>query len=164
MGNLPDLDAFDHRQIVCGRCMSHSISEIVRQLGISRSTVSRVYREYMDDELKTNDRANCKWQLALTVRGTRRLRRIARSQRSQALAQITSQLNDGSSGIVANELCNTLFTACVSAAIEPLLNARHRTARLTWAREHRDWSVEDWTRLAWSDESRFSDYLTPTGG
>ncbi|GFX12152.1 transposable element Tcb2 transposase [Trichonephila clavipes] len=37
----------------------------------------------------------------------------------------------------------------------PLLNARHRTTRLAWAREPRDWSVEDWKRVAWSDESRF---------
>ncbi|GFV70626.1 transposable element Tcb2 transposase [Trichonephila clavipes] len=36
-----------------------------------------------------------------------------------------------------------------------LLNARHRTARLACAREHRDWSVEDWKRVAWSDESQF---------
>ncbi|GFV58510.1 HTH_Tnp_Tc3_2 domain-containing protein [Trichonephila clavipes] len=37
----------------------------------------------------------------------------------------------------------------------PLLNARLRAARLAWAREHRDWSVEDWKRVAWSDESQF---------
>ncbi|GFW99816.1 transposable element Tc1 transposase [Trichonephila clavipes] len=37
----------------------------------------------------------------------------------------------------------------------PLLNARHRDARLVWAREHRDWSVDDWERVAWGDESRF---------
>ncbi|GBN27845.1 hypothetical protein AVEN_222637-1 [Araneus ventricosus] len=37
----------------------------------------------------------------------------------------------------------------------PLLNARHRAARLAWAREHREWSLEDWKRIAWSDESRF---------
>ncbi|GFV37735.1 uncharacterized protein TNCV_1001731 [Trichonephila clavipes] len=37
----------------------------------------------------------------------------------------------------------------------PLLNVCHRTARLAWAREHRDWIVEDWKRVAWSDESRF---------
>ncbi|GFT31492.1 uncharacterized protein TNCV_608981 [Trichonephila clavipes] len=36
-----------------------------------------------------------------------------------------------------------------------LLNARHPAACLAWAREHRDWSVEDWKRVAWSDESRF---------
>ncbi|GFU55141.1 uncharacterized protein TNCV_426461 [Trichonephila clavipes] len=38
----------------------------------------------------------------------------------------------------------------------PLLNARHRTARLVWAREHRDWSVDDWKRgVVCSDESGF---------
>ncbi|GFS73295.1 hypothetical protein TNCV_4711781 [Trichonephila clavipes] len=35
MGKLPDLDAFDSRQIVGARRRSHSISEIVRQLGFS---------------------------------------------------------------------------------------------------------------------------------
>ncbi|GFX36382.1 transposable element Tc1 transposase [Trichonephila clavipes] len=37
----------------------------------------------------------------------------------------------------------------------PLLNARHRVARLAWARVNRDWSVEDWKRVVWRDESRF---------
>ncbi|GFT86590.1 transposable element Tc1 transposase [Trichonephila clavipes] len=59
----------------------------------------------MDDEQKTSEQTNCKGQLALTVRGERRLRRIA--------------------------------------------------ARLAWAREHRDWSVEFWKRVAGSNESRF---------
>ncbi|GFS80838.1 transposable element Tc1 transposase [Trichonephila clavipes] len=36
----------------------------------------------------------------------------------------------------------------------PLLNASHRTSRLAWAREHRDCSVEDWKRVAWSDDLR----------
>ncbi|GFU47886.1 hypothetical protein TNCV_4966991 [Trichonephila clavipes] len=35
------------------------------------------------------------------------------------------------------------------------LNGRHRAARFAWTREHRDWSVEDWKRVTWSDESRF---------
>ncbi|GFS73287.1 uncharacterized protein TNCV_4711711 [Trichonephila clavipes] len=34
----------------------------------------------------------------------------------------------------------------------PLLTARHRAAR---RKEHRDWSVEDWKRVGWSDKSRF---------
>ncbi len=52
MGKLPDLDAFDRGQIVGERRMGHSISEIVRELGFSRSTVSRVYQEYMDGRKK----------------------------------------------------------------------------------------------------------------
>ncbi|GFW46464.1 HTH_Tnp_Tc3_2 domain-containing protein [Trichonephila clavipes] len=44
-----------------------------------------------------SDRANCKGQFVLTVRGERLLRLIVSSQRSQTLAQITTQLNDGAS-------------------------------------------------------------------
>ncbi|GBM16915.1 Transposable element Tc1 transposase [Araneus ventricosus] len=37
----------------------------------------------------------------------------------------------------------------------PLLTKRHRQLRLQWAREHRDWTMDEWKRVAWSDESRF---------
>ncbi|GFV59900.1 uncharacterized protein TNCV_3960151 [Trichonephila clavipes] len=83
MGNLPKLDAFDRGQIVGARRMGHLISEIVRQLGFSRLTVSKVYQKYMDSGQKSSDWANCKGQLVLIVRGDRQLRRIVRSQQSQ---------------------------------------------------------------------------------
>ncbi|GBN79947.1 hypothetical protein AVEN_97729-1 [Araneus ventricosus] len=37
----------------------------------------------------------------------------------------------------------------------PLLTKRHRQLRLQWAQEHRDWTMDEWKRAAWSDESRF---------
>ncbi|GFV49600.1 transposable element Tc1 transposase [Trichonephila clavipes] len=37
----------------------------------------------------------------------------------------------------------------------PLINARHWVVRLAWLRQHRDRNVENWKRVAWSDESRF---------
>ncbi|GFV40787.1 uncharacterized protein TNCV_60201 [Trichonephila clavipes] len=83
------IDAFN-RGIVGARYMDPSISEIDRQLGFSKSTVSRLYQETMDGGQKTSDRANCKGQLALKVRGGRRLRRIVRSHQSQTLTQITT--------------------------------------------------------------------------
>ncbi|GFT17513.1 HTH_Tnp_Tc3_2 domain-containing protein [Trichonephila clavipes] len=164
MGKLSDLNAFDHKQIICARRTVHSIFEIARQLGFQRLTVSRVYQEYMDDgqkktNKKTSDWANCKGQLVLTVRGERWSRSIVRSQQSQTLAYITTQLNDDASRTVSKRtvqrsLHSMGFGSRRPAGI-PLLSARHRVARLIWAREHRDWSVEDWKRVAWSDESRF---------
>ncbi|GFV64349.1 HTH_Tnp_Tc3_2 domain-containing protein [Trichonephila clavipes] len=94
MGKLPNLDVFSSGQIVGARCMGHSICKIVTQLRFSRSNLLRVYQEYMNDGRKTNDRANCKGQLALTVGDERWLKRIVRCQRRQTLAQITTQLND----------------------------------------------------------------------
>ncbi|GFW00869.1 transposase domain containing protein [Trichonephila clavipes] len=37
----------------------------------------------------------------------------------------------------------------------PLLTKPHRQLRLRWAWEHRDWSMDQWKRVAWSDVSRF---------
>ncbi|GFX14363.1 uncharacterized protein TNCV_1768571 [Trichonephila clavipes] len=73
-------DASDRGQIMSARGMGHSISEIVRQLGFSRSAVSRKYQKYMDGGQKTSDKVNCKGQLVLTELGERQLRRIVRSQ------------------------------------------------------------------------------------
>ncbi|GFW73547.1 uncharacterized protein TNCV_4327041 [Trichonephila clavipes] len=121
MGKLPDLHAFDIPQIAGARRKGHSISEIARQLGFSRSTVSRVYKDYMDGEQQTSDRENCKEQLALIVWGKRWLNRIVRSPRSQKLAEITTRLNDGASRTVdcaVNGLCNSRFNVWVSGSVE----------------------------------------------
>ncbi|GFU56760.1 transposable element Tcb2 transposase [Trichonephila clavipes] len=67
MSKLPDLDAFDRGQIVGARHMGRSISKIVSQLGLSRSTMSRVNQENMDGGLKTSNWANCKRQIALIM-------------------------------------------------------------------------------------------------
>ncbi|GBO00583.1 Transposable element Tc1 transposase [Araneus ventricosus] len=37
----------------------------------------------------------------------------------------------------------------------PLLTKHHRQLRLQWTREHRDWTMHECKRVAWSDESRF---------
>nr|CAH7760933.1 unnamed protein product [Callosobruchus chinensis] len=37
----------------------------------------------------------------------------------------------------------------------PLLTARHRTARLQWARAHQDWLLPQWRNVLFSDDSRF---------
>nr|CAH7729519.1 unnamed protein product [Callosobruchus chinensis] len=37
----------------------------------------------------------------------------------------------------------------------PLLTARHRTARLQWARAHQGWLLPQWRKVLFSDESRF---------
>ncbi|GFU58178.1 HTH_Tnp_Tc3_2 domain-containing protein [Trichonephila clavipes] len=73
---------------------------------------------------------------------------IVRHQRSQTLAQITTQLNDGASCTVSkltaqSSLHRMGFGSRRPTRI-PLLSARHRAELLAWAREHSDWSVEDW--------------------
>ncbi|GBN97761.1 hypothetical protein AVEN_225137-1 [Araneus ventricosus] len=108
---------------------------------------------------KTSDQPNCKGQLALNERGVRRLSRIVRSQRSQTLAQITTQLNQGAirtdSKRTVQRSLHCMGLRSHGPTRVPLLNSRHRAARLAWARELREWTLEHWKGVAWSDEFRF---------
>ena len=36
---------------------------------------------------------------------------------------------------------------------KPFLTAKHKRARLEWAKKYQNWTVEDWKRVIWSDES-----------
>jgi hypothetical protein len=38
----------------------------------------------------------------------------------------------------------------------PLLTKRYRQKQLDWALAHKDWTVEDWKRFIWSDETKIN--------
>jgi hypothetical protein len=44
------------------------------------------------------------------------------------------------------------------AAKKPLLTFHHRLRRLRWAQKYRDWTVDDWRKIIFSDESPFTIY------
>ena len=39
---------------------------------------------------------------------------------------------------------------------KPLLSKQNKKARLQWAQAHKDWTVEDWAKVLWTDESPFT--------
>ena len=39
---------------------------------------------------------------------------------------------------------------------KPLLTKRHRDARLQFALAHKDWTLDDWKRVVWSDETKIN--------
>jgi len=41
---------------------------------------------------------------------------------------------------------------------KPLISLVNKRKRLRWCREHRNWTIEDWKCVLWSDESAFSLY------
>ena len=56
---------------------------------------------------------------------------------------------------VARQLKKTGMKAVVKKK-RPLLTKRHRKERLDWALAHKDWTVEDWKRIIWSDETKIN--------
>ena len=46
------------------------------------------------------------------------------------------------------------------AVRKPLLRPINKQKRLKWAKEHQNWTVEDWKRVLWTDESKFEQFGT----
>lgn len=86
----------------------------------------------------TSNQENGKALLALNECGSRRLSRIERSQRSQTLTQITTQLNQGASYIVNKHTVQRSLHLMGFGRRRPtgvpMLNARHRAVCIAWAR------------------------------
>ncbi len=46
------------------------------------------------------------------------------------------------------------FSCCIPC-VKPLLNNRQRQKRLTWAKYKKDWTAAGWSKVMFSDESKF---------
>ena len=49
------------------------------------------------------------------------------------------------------------------AVKRPFLTQKHAKERLVWAKAHRHWTVDDWKRVIWSDESPMQKDSNATG-
>ena len=63
--------------------------------------------------------------------------------------------NPVSSETVRSVLRKNSFKAVVKKK-KPLLSARHRQRRLAFALKYKEWTVEDWKRVIWSDETKIN--------
>ncbi|GFW86552.1 transposable element Tcb2 transposase [Trichonephila clavipes] len=159
MGKAADLSDFDRGQIVMARRLGTSISETARVVGCLRSTVVSIYAKWMNDGETSNRRHGVGRPHAIKEKSHRRLSRMMKQNRSHTVVQLTAQYNAGLSRTVPEHTVQrTLLDMGLRSKRPtpvPLLTKRHRQLRLRWAREHHDWSMDQWEKVAWSDESRF---------
>jgi Transposase len=61
--------------------------------------------------------------------------------------------------LILSPLRRTLKEAGLHSATKkkvPMLKVTHRQQRLKFARDHENWTVEDWKRVLWSDETKIN--------
>ncbi|KAK6324712.1 hypothetical protein J4Q44_G00040540 [Coregonus suidteri] len=95
MGKTSDLSDFERGMIVGARRAGSSISETAALLSFSRTTVSRVYREWCDNQKTSSQRQSCGRKQLVDERGRMRMERIVQANRRATNRQITAQYNSG---------------------------------------------------------------------
>ena len=129
-----------------------STREIARQLTRSPSTVSRILHTYDYKTFDGRDRTRIA-KRKTTKHEDRILTRTAKANDDQSYRDIIHM-----SGIKVsrNTLRRRLKEINLYSRIrrqKPVLKSQHKAARLYWARKYQHWTVQDWMRVIWSDES-----------
>ena len=132
--------------------------EIARRLEINEKTVRYNLRKLEEhNSMATLPRSGR--PKALSARAERHLIRTCSQNRFMTAPELAVEVANAT-GVtvhrttVSRRLAAAGFHGRV-ARHKPRLTANHKARRLRWAREHLAWSPDDWSKVLWSDESRF---------
>ena len=130
--------------------------QIASKTGLGKSTVARVIKEILPE--KENVKLGCPSKLSSLDK--RRIVSSITTGKADNAVQATHLINSAlSSPISAQTVHNVLKAASLKAVVKkkkPLLSTKHRKRRLDFALKHKDWTMEDWTRVIWSDETKIN--------
>jgi hypothetical protein len=126
-------------------------------LGVNRGSVAH-YRSRLGSSLGINNAPKSGRPKVTTVRMLRRMRRMIIFRECDTAVQVHSTLimGEGQAPSLSTIKRNLRTAGLVSAfkRKKPLLSALHRRRRLAFARHHAKWTVDDWKRVIFSDESK----------
>lgn len=146
-------------QIVTLFRVGKSAREIAKFVGCSHSTVVRFLQKYR--ETGSIDRPSRKGlRRKTTAAQDRYLRRSSLKNRFLTATDLRRELQEQCEvDISAQTIRRRLNEGGLfgrRAAKKPLLTMKMKRARLQWAKDHENWTLNDWRDVIFSDESKFS--------
>ena len=151
-----DLSLFDKGRIIGFHQSGKSTRDIS---GMNVRTIQRAIACWKQDGEPSPSRAKYGRHSILDDRDRRSLKRLVKKNRRSSTQMLTSEFSEGpkkvSQRTVRRELKKMHLSKCKSTR-KPLVSAANRKKRMLFAKEHKNWTVEDWKLVMWSDESRFT--------
>ena len=153
---MADRNITRHKIITLSENTDKTHQQIADIVGVNRSTVSRVIQRQQESGDCTTHYANCGGQnKKFNERDLRHIKNLVVANPRASANDIKQQL--GAAGDVG---ISTMKRAIIEAGCKtrkpckkPILSEYHKQRRLAWAENHRDWTLEQWKKVLWSDET-----------
>ena len=88
------------------------------------------------------------------------LKHVAWKNRLSSVATLTNKFQTASGSNIststAHRELHEMGFHCRTAAHKPKITMRNDKHQLEWCKAHHHWTLEQWKRVLWSDESRFT--------
>uniref|UniRef100_A0A3Q1K3H4 Uncharacterized protein n=1 Tax=Anabas testudineus TaxID=64144 RepID=A0A3Q1K3H4_ANATE len=159
MGKSKDLSDFDKGQIVMARRLGQSISQTAGLVGCSRCAVVSTYKKWIKEGQPVNRRQGHGRPRLIDALAERRVAHLVQSNSKATVAEIAEKFNAGCDQQVSE---HTVHRSLLRMGLRrrkpvrvPAQTVVHQQNRLEWAREHENWTTEQWKKVAWSGESQF---------
>jgi transposase len=133
-----------------------SVRDISKSLQIGLGTISRIKKKHCSTiPTSTGGRPR-----KLSQRDVQHAVRLITSGQSDTATDVTKSLRDITNQDLSPQTVRRyLKEAGMKSAVKKkkaLLSSRHRKTRMEWAEAHKDYTVADWKRVVWTDETKIN--------
>ncbi len=88
-------------------------------------------------------------------RDNRTLERIVKQNPFKNVGEIHKEWTAAGPRTTTHRRMQDMGFSCRIPCVKPLLNNRQRQKRLAWAKDKKDWTAAEWSKVMFSDESKF---------
>ncbi len=152
MGKTADLTVVQKTTIDTLHKEGKTQKVIAKEAGCSQSSVSK----HINREAK--GRKRCGRKRCTSNRDNRTLERIVKQNPFKNVGEIHKEWTAAgvsASRTTTHRRMQDMGFSCRIPCVKPLLNNRQRQKRLAWAKDKKDWTAAEWSKLMFSDESKF---------
>jgi transposase len=155
---MPQLSTEKRARIFTFLEEGYSSRFIATKENVHRSTVLRIHQRKEETGSFENKPKSGRPRV-LSVHTERQILRLVASNQCSTAIDIQKQLqNFEKIKVSADTIRRTLRRNGLVSRIKkkkPYLRKMHRIRRLAFARKYQNWTLDDWKRVVWSDESKF---------